>query len=85
MDWDTFLYRHRRLRALAAEDEGYQYYEECVELCRKKLLRIRKKKSAEFRQTLVFYEECLRTLADRLVTLACENMEFEDEEKGRRQ
>ena len=83
MDFDTFLYRYKRLRKLVVEDEDYLYYVECAELCKKKLLRLRKKRSVEFKKMLGYYEDCMRIIGDRITEIACMHMEFPDEENDR--
>lgn len=80
---DAFLCRYMRLKELITDDEGYLFYLDNAALCKRRLLQCKKIGDADFQQMLGYYEECVRSMADRVAAVACLHMEFTDEEKDR--
>ncbi len=72
--------RHAKLYALAEEDEIYLMWKKTFELCMRDFHDYAEGIPQEIRSILFGYADAGRMMMQKLVNIACEKMEFIDEE-----
>lgn len=74
------LQRHARLNGLAAEDEAYRYWKRCYEEAAVSFEAYAAAQPETIRRLLWTYADAGRLMMQQKVNIACEHMQFPEEE-----
>ena len=78
-DLDIFSQRMEKLYAIAQEDEVFLFWQQMYRQSEKSFEEVMKHTSKKRREIILSYAEGGRTMMQRLMNIACENMDFVDE------
>ena len=73
--------KHEMLYALAEQDSSYKLWKKCFEDCVWSFCEFADNQPEEIRNILYGYADCGRMMMQRMINIACENMEFNGNEK----
>lgn len=75
-DLDIFSQRMEKLYAIAQEDEAFLFWQQMYKQSEKAFEEAMKHTSKKRREIILSYVEGGRTMMQRLMNIACENMDF---------